>query len=106
MTVTIFVLRFICFRMQESPKFLIHKDRDEAALRALRYVCKMNKRECGITSDMLKTLTRDHEAVEMEILASPEAITSSEEFEGRAMMKPKLDLGRFKLLFTDRTTSR
>ena len=92
--------------MQESPKFLIYKDRDEEALRALRYVCKMNGRQCGITSDMFKIIMERHGNFEEESAAGPGSDQEVNGTKSQTVIKSKLDLGRIKLLFADRITSR
>jgi hypothetical protein len=58
----IFFLRFVVFRFQESPKFLVSKGKDEAAVRVLENVSKTNGRTCGVTLEKFALLSRADDA--------------------------------------------
>ncbi|KAG8791272.1 hypothetical protein FRC12_009699 [Ceratobasidium sp. 428] len=53
-SLAVFVLRFVIFNFQESPRFLLSKGRDEDAIRVLQAVAKMNGKECTLTVDQLR----------------------------------------------------
>ena len=53
-TIFIFILRFVIFRFQESPKFLIYRGQDEKAIKVLQYIAKYNKMECHLTLETFR----------------------------------------------------
>ena len=57
---TIFFLRFVVFRFQESPKFLLYRDRDDKAVDVLQKIAKFNGRESSITLETFEILTNEH----------------------------------------------
>jgi hypothetical protein len=57
-SLVVFILRFVVFTFEESPKFLLGKGKDEAALKVLHKVAKTNKRECNITMETFAALSR------------------------------------------------
>ena len=57
---TIFFLRFVVFRFQESPKFLLYRDRDDKAVEVLQKIAKFNGRESSITLETFEILTNEH----------------------------------------------
>ncbi|BFZ55282.1 hypothetical protein PYCC9005_002322 [Savitreella phatthalungensis] len=48
-TFFIFFVRFVIFKFQESPKYLLTRGRDAEALAALQYIAKFNRQECKLT---------------------------------------------------------
>ncbi|KAI9673533.1 MAG: hypothetical protein M1829_004040 [Trizodia sp. TS-e1964] len=109
---TVFSLRFIVFHFEESPKFLLMKGRDEEAVEVIRRVAAFNGRHSTFTLD------------NVEHISSENSPTSSLEAMGRPMLgrrpsrgprrastisvskKIKIELRRFKILFSSRTMTR
>jgi hypothetical protein len=58
-TLFVFILRFVLFTFQESPKYLLMKGKDSEALKVLHTVAKTNKVSCDITLDTFAALTRE-----------------------------------------------
>lgn len=50
----LFFLRFVCFTIYESPKFLMGKDRDEEAVRVVHEVARRNGKTSALTVEDLK----------------------------------------------------
>jgi len=50
----VFLLRFVVFNFQESPRFLLSKGRDEEAIEVLKKVAKMNGTVCTLTIEELR----------------------------------------------------
>lgn len=57
----VFILRFVVFTFEESPKYLLSKGKDEEALKVLRKVAKTNKMECHVTMESFKALEVEDE---------------------------------------------
>jgi len=49
LTISCFLFRFVIFKFQESPKFLLSKGRDQQAVEALQYIAKYNNQETSIS---------------------------------------------------------
>lgn len=47
-TLLAFFLRFVVFNFQESPKFLVHQGKDDAALKVLQHIAAFNKKKCKV----------------------------------------------------------
>jgi hypothetical protein len=58
----VFLLRFIVFTFQESPKFLLSKGKDEQALKVLHKVAKTNGTESRITMATFEALEHSESA--------------------------------------------
>lgn len=56
-TLFIFFLRFVVFRLEESPKFLIYKGKDAEAIEVIQQVAKTNGRTCNLTLADFERLT-------------------------------------------------
>ena len=56
----IFSLRFVVFRFQESPKYLLYRGRDDKAVEVLQNIARFNGRESGITLETFELLTNEH----------------------------------------------
>ncbi|TID13026.1 membrane transporter [Venturia nashicola] len=99
-TLTVFFVRFVIFRFQESPKFLVYRGRDDEAVEVLQNIAGTNKVQCGITLQMFEQLTREHVETSSDIAEGSKLQTRT--------MKEKLmrELGRYKMLFSDFQMSR
>lgn len=67
-TLGIFLLRFVVFRFQESPKFLVYRNRDADAIKVLERIAKTNKHPCTLS-------LHDLEAVDTQYGKTPDANT-------------------------------
>ncbi|VDC07272.1 unnamed protein product [Peniophora sp. CBMAI 1063] len=61
-TFVMFIARFFLFNLQESPKFLVAKGRDEEAIKVLEYIAARNGRTITLTLAKLEAVggTSDH----------------------------------------------
>ena len=59
----IFFLRFVIFRFQESPKFLLYRGKDDKAVEVLHKIAKFNGRESSITLETFDILTTEHVSI-------------------------------------------
>nr|POE96501.1 putative mfs-type transporter pb1e7.08c [Quercus suber] len=97
-TLGIFILRFVVFNFQESPKFLVYRGYDDKAVEVLRHIAKINKRECGVSIQDFESLTTDtsSQTSATELLGAGKA-------QRQSSMKEKIliELSRYRLLFKD-----
>ncbi|KAI1294012.1 MFS general substrate transporter [Xylaria venustula] len=63
LTLFVFFLRAIIFRLKESPKFLVYKNRDAEAVEVIHYIAKKNKRSCNLTLADLDRLTDEDDSI-------------------------------------------
>ncbi|KAG8730092.1 hypothetical protein FRC12_020507, partial [Ceratobasidium sp. 428] len=58
MTFLMFLARYAVFTLQESPKYLLAKGRDQEALEVLQYVAKRNGRTISLTLEQFEAIGR------------------------------------------------
>jgi MFS family permease len=99
-TLFVFFLRFVVFRFQESPKFLVYRGRDEKAIEVLHNVAKMNKRPCGITMATFESLEREHDSMASSRRSSrPMLGDGMKQLQTTWKEKVVLEFDRYKMLF-------
>ncbi|KKY24980.1 putative membrane transporter [Phaeomoniella chlamydospora] len=106
-TIFIFLLRFVVFRFQESPKFLLYRGQDEQAVKVVQHVAKVNKRPCNLTTEMLEALTDDTSS-NTSSSSTGVLILGSGTRQSSTTFREKLNLEfqRYKLLFSSFTIAR
>ncbi|MCJ1332739.1 hypothetical protein MMC10_009433 [Thelotrema lepadinum] len=99
----VFLLRFFAFRFHESPKFLMYRGKDEAAITVLQKVSQFNKRQCTLSLETLQSLTGDDGS-----MGSGVGILGGGKGQRKRSMveKVKMELGRYKALFSNFTMAR
>ncbi|KAG9124963.1 hypothetical protein FRC07_009555, partial [Ceratobasidium sp. 392] len=58
MTFLMFLARYVVFTLQESPKYLLAKGRDQEAIEVLQYVAKRNGRTISLTLEQFEAVNR------------------------------------------------
>ncbi|KAG9083527.1 hypothetical protein FS749_005960, partial [Ceratobasidium sp. UAMH 11750] len=58
MTFLMFLARYVLFTLQESPKYLLAKGRDQEALEVLQHVAKRNGRTISLTLEQFEEINR------------------------------------------------
>ncbi|OAL03813.1 MFS general substrate transporter [Phaeosphaeriaceae sp. SRC1lsM3a] len=99
-TLLVFFLRFVIFRFQESPKFLLYRGRDDKAIQVLHNVAKFNKRTCSLTLEHLEALERDFDSIHSGNSIKPMLGGGAKQLQTTWMEKIKLEGDRFKILFS------
>ena len=99
----IFFLRFVVFRFQESPKFLLYRGRDDRAVEVLHKIAKFNGRESSITLETFEILTTEHTSTSY----SDEDMTTSDAAKDKSTITMvKNELLRCKILFSSFSLAR
>lgn len=95
-TLTIFILRFVVFNFQESPKYYVYRGHDDKAIKSLENVRKFNRQECTVTLQMFEELTNEHDSI-----TSTSAMLGggAKQLQRTWGEKIKLELARYKMLF-------
>lgn len=95
-TILVFIMRFVVFRFQESPKFLIYRGRDAEAIKVLQHIRRFNRQECTITLQNLEDLTNEHES-----MGSGAAMLGggAKQLKSTWTEKISLEMDRYKMLF-------
>ncbi|CAF9910653.1 MAG: hypothetical protein HETSPECPRED_010136 [Heterodermia speciosa] len=96
----IFFLRFIVFRFQESPKYLLYRGKDEKAVKVLHHIAKFNGRESAINMEMFSALTDEDSSVGTRDTGTPMLGAGSKQIESSLREKAKLEVVRYKILFS------
>ena len=96
----IFFLRFIVFRFQESPKYLLYRGKDEKAVKVLHHIAKFNGRESAINLEMFSALTDEDSSVGTRDTGTPILGAGSKQIKSSLWEKAKLEVVRYKILFS------
>nr|POE65971.1 putative mfs-type transporter pb1e7.08c [Quercus suber] len=102
-TLGIFMLRFVVFNFQESPKFLVFRGHDEEAIKVLQHIASTNKRACGVSMQDFENLTTDTSSQ-----TSVTQLMGGGKAQRQSSVKEKIliELSRYRLLFKDWEMSR
>lgn len=95
----IFFLRFVVFRFQESPKFLLYRGKDEKAVKVLQHIAKFNGRECNVTLETFEAL--DNEEVSLASRDTTAPTLNTKQLKKTWGENIKLEFVRLKTLFSD-----
>ncbi|KAE8440922.1 hypothetical protein EG329_006319 [Mollisiaceae sp. DMI_Dod_QoI] len=110
----VFILRFVVFNFQESPKYLLSKGKDEQALKVLKKVAKTNGRSVSVTMETFQALEQS-ERRRSSSESSAEAETTmiregnaaqSKTFVDAPIKSIKVELKRINILFSTPTLAR
>ena len=95
-TMFVFILRFVVFRFQESPKFLLYRGQDEKAAKVLQNIARFNNQQSGVTLATFEALTTEEDS-----MGSGRAMLGggSKQLQASTWEKVKLEFARYKLLF-------
>ena len=105
-TLAAFLLRFVAFRFQESPKFLLYRGRDMDAVRVLHNIAKFNGQQSGITLTMLNALTENYASTQESESDGPVLGAGEKQIKSSLGSKVKLEFVRYKMLFANFTIAR
>lgn len=105
-TLVVFFLRFVLFRFQESPKFLLYRGKDEKAIRVLHNVARFNKRESTITTEVLAGLTDEDSSLGSAGSRRPILGGGAKQVNSSTSDKMKLEFSRYKILFATASMAR
>jgi len=97
--IAIFFLRFVVFRFQESPKYLLYRGRDEKAVKVLRHIAKFNGRESNITVETFEALENDEAFLASRDTTAP--VSTTKQPKKTWGEKIKLELVRYRMLFSN-----
>ena len=99
----IFFLRFVVFRFQESPKFLLYRGRDDRAVEVLHKIAKFNGRESSITLESFEILTTEHTSTSY---SDADMTTSDAAMDKSTITMIKNELSRCRILFSSFSLAR
>ncbi|KAI9677053.1 MAG: hypothetical protein M1817_006892 [Caeruleum heppii] len=107
-TLFVFFARFVLFRFQESPKFLLYRGRDDEVIRVLQKVAAFNKRECTLTLEQFEELESNDASRESSGTGSAQPVLGGgfEKTRATTKQKFKMELSRYKMLFATSTMIR
>ncbi|RDX40469.1 MFS general substrate transporter [Lentinus brumalis] len=80
MTLFLWAIRFFIFPLEESPRFLVGRGRDEEAVAVIQRIAKFNGRECSLTVDQLRAAGDAANARVMEGERKHKILSESSEF--------------------------
>lgn len=103
---SVFFLRFVVFRFQESPKYLLYRGRDEKAAKVLQHIAKFNGRESSITLEVFEALDKEEASKNSHNTAAPILDDEAIELKNSWKEKVKLEVLRYKILFSTPTIAR
>jgi len=100
-TLAVFFARFVLFRFQESPKFLVYRGHDEKAVKVLEHIAHFNKQPCGVSLEDFEKLVQEHDLT-TSTHSSSGMLTglNNKALKSTYGEKLKLELARYKMLFS------
>ena len=105
-TLLVFFARFVLFRFQESPKFLIYRGKDEKAVEVLHHIAKYNHRTSNQTLDSFTSLSDEDSSLGSSGSNRPMLFASPKKMNATLTEKAKLEFDRYRILFADATIAR
>lgn len=96
----IFFLRFVIFRFQESPKYLLYRSKDEKAVKVLHHIAKFNGRESNITMEVFSALTDEDSSIGTCDTETPISGAGAKQPQSSMWEKVKIEFVRYKILFS------
>ena len=103
---SVFFLRFVVFRFQESPKYLLYRGEDEKAVEVLHNIAKFNKRQSTITLEAFAALTNEDSSLSSQETGSPILGAGAKQTSTSFNSKIKTELSRYKIFFATSTMTR
>jgi MFS family permease len=105
-TMAVFFLRFVVFRFQESPKFLLYRGKDEKAVQVLQNIAKYNGKISSVTLETFAALSGDDCSTGTASSSKPIMGAGTQQATATFREKVKIELERYKLLFKNATITR
>ena len=105
-TLVAFLLRFVAFRFQESPKYLLYRGRDDKAVEVLHNIAKFNGCESFISLDDFNALSEEGGSVQSRESGRSIMRVGTAQVTTSFSTKLKLECSRYKLLFRNAATAR
>ncbi|KAL8885333.1 MAG: hypothetical protein Q9215_006799 [Flavoplaca cf. flavocitrina] len=102
----VFILRFVVFNFQESPKYLLYRGKDEKAVKVLQHVAEFNGRQSTVTMAMFDALTEEDSSIRSGGSERPILAAGSSQLKLSWGEKLKIEFERYKLLFSNPTMTR
>ncbi|KAL9002954.1 MAG: hypothetical protein Q9188_004142 [Gyalolechia gomerana] len=102
----IFFMRFVVFRFQESPKYLLYRGKDEEAVQVLHNIAKFNGRQSTITLEAFAALTDEQSSVGSAETGEPILGAGTKQLKSSFSERAKIELARYKLLFANSAIAR
>ena len=102
----IFFLRFVVFRFQESPKFLLYRGRDTKAVEVLHKIAKFNGRESTVTLEVFEALNDEATSTASGDSDRPMLGASTKRLKEKWSSRLSTELQRYKILFSTFTMAR
>lgn len=96
----VFFMRYVVFRFQESPKFLLFRGHDERAVQVLHNIARFNKRESNISMNTFAALTDDDSSGGRRAIDSLVLDADTKEVKKPLARKVKVELRRYMVLFS------
>lgn len=101
-TLFVFFARFVLFRFQESPKFLVYRGNDEKAVKVLDHIAKFNGVTNNVTLEAFHQIEEEHNLT----LSGSELGAVSKRIHLTYKQKFLREIGRYKMLFSSRQMTR
>ncbi|KAL8689891.1 MAG: hypothetical protein Q9218_004540 [Villophora microphyllina] len=102
----VFFLRFVVFRFQESPKYLLYRGKDAKAVEVLHNIAKFNGRQSTVTMQVFAALTDEDSSVGSGETGKAILGAGGKQLKSSFGEKIKIELQRYKLLFANAAMAR
>ncbi|ERF73489.1 hypothetical protein EPUS_04112 [Endocarpon pusillum Z07020] len=105
-TMVVFFLRFVVFRFQESPKFLLYRGKDEKAVKVMQHIAQYNRTTSPITLETFAALSGGDSSTGTPSSSKAMLGAGAKQLNNTLGEKVKIEMERYKLLFKNATVTR
>jgi MFS family permease len=105
-TMLVFLLRFVVFRFQESPKFLLYRGKDEKTVQVMQHIAQYNRITTDITLETFAALSGDDSSTTTASSSKPMVGAGAQQLTTTFREKVRIEIERYRLLFKNATVTR
>lgn len=106
LTMFVFFMRFVVFRFQESPKYLLSRGKDEKALKVLQHIARYNHTSTSVELGTFAALSGDDSSTSTTSSTDPVLGVGAQQVTTTLGEKVKIEFERYRLLFKNTTIAR
>lgn len=89
LSLSVFLLRFVVFRFEETPKYLVYQGRDDEAIATMQHITRRRGHLCQVTKELFDKIERDYETEMGNVSSSSSSHPLMESVDGTKQASPE-----------------